>query len=128
MKTILVIEDNPVNLELVTDLLEVAGYDVLQSLSAEEGIVQARAALPNLILMDVRLPGMDGLTATGILKSDDATRAIPVIALTAQAMKGDEEEALAAGCDAYLSKPIDTRELPKVIARVLGDRGDSAGG
>lgn len=119
MKTILVIEDNPVNLELVTDLLEVAGYDILQAGTAEEGIDTARSAQPDLILMDVRLPGMDGLTATGILKSEDATRHIPVIALTAQAMKGDEEQALASGCDAYLSKPIDTRELPKVIGRVL---------
>jgi CheY-like chemotaxis protein len=119
MKTILVIEDNPVNLELVTDLLEVAGYEILQAGSAEDGIDQARSARPDLILMDVRLPGMDGLTATGILKGGEATRDIPVIALTAQAMKGDHEEALAAGCDAYLSKPIDTRELPKVVARVL---------
>ncbi|MES2460341.1 MAG: response regulator [Armatimonadota bacterium] len=122
MKTILVIEDNPVNLELVTDLLEIAGYEILQAMSAEEGIEQARGAQPDLILMDVRLPGMDGLSATRILKSDAATQHIPVIALTAQAMKGDEEEALAAGCDAYLSKPIDTRALPQVIARVLEEK------
>jgi CheY-like chemotaxis protein len=120
MKTILVVEDNPVNLELVTDLLEVAGYAVLQAGSAEDGIDQARTAQPDLILMDVRLPGMDGLTATGVLKSEAGTRHIPVIALTAQAMKGDEEQALAAGCDGYLSKPIDTRELPKAIAGMLG--------
>lgn len=119
MKKILVIEDNPVNLELVTDLLEVAGYEILQASSAEEGIETARADNPDLILMDVRLPRMDGLTATGILKADAATRHITIIALTAQAMKGDEQRALEAGCDAYLSKPIDTRELPRVIARML---------
>ncbi len=119
MKKILVVEDNPVNMELVTDLLEIAGYEILQASTAEEGIETARATQPDLILMDVRLPGMDGLSATSILKKADDTRHIPVIALTAQAMKGDEERALEAGCDAYLSKPIDTRALPGAIAEVF---------
>lgn len=120
------VEDNVVNLELVTDLLEVAGYEILQAASAEEGIETALTTHPDLILMDVRLPGMDGLTATSILKAEASTRHIPIIALTAQAMKGDEERALEAGCDAYLSKPIDTRELPKAIARILNETSQEA--
>lgn len=115
-KTVLVIEDNPMNMELVTDLLEAAGYQVRQARSAEEGIRLVRAEHPSLILMDFSLPGMDGLSATAVLKSDPATRDIPIIALTAHAMKGDEEKARAAGCAAYITKPIDTRTFPKTIA------------
>lgn len=116
-KTVLVIEDNPMNMELVTDLLEAAGYQVHQARSAEEGIRLVRAEHPSLILMDFSLPGMDGLSATAVLKSDPATRDIPIIALTAHAMKGDEEKARAAGCAAYITKPIDTRTFPKTIAQ-----------
>ncbi len=122
-ETVLVIEDNPLNMELVTDLLEAAGYCVRQARTAEEGIRLVRTERPRLILMDFSLPGMDGLSATAVLKSDPATREIPVIALTAHAMKGDEEKARAAGCVAYITKPIDTREFPKTIAQFLQSAG-----
>lgn len=124
-ETILLVEDNPVNMELAADLLELAGYVVLQAPSAEEAIAKARVAQPRLILMDVSLPEVDGLTATKALKEDPVTKAIPVIALTAHAMKGDEETALAAGCDGYLTKPIDTRTFADSVARFLA--GDTNG-
>jgi CheY-like chemotaxis protein len=99
--------------------LEVAGYKVLQAETAETGIEMARAEAPDLILMDIGLPGMDGLTATGILKQDQLTKDIPIIALTSHAMKEDKEKVLAAGCDGYITKPIDTREFPKLVAHFL---------
>ena len=116
---ILVVEDNPVNRELTADILGAAGYTVLQAENAERGIALARVERPALILMDVRLPGMDGLSATEILKEETETREIPVVALTAHAMKGDEEKALAAGCEGYITKPIDTRALPREVAGFL---------
>ncbi len=122
-ETILIVEDNPLNLELATDLLEAAGYSVRQAGTAEEAIRTAKAALPTLILMDVSLPGMDGLDATRALKADPATRSIPVIALTAHAMKGDEEKAREAGCEGYITKPIDTRAFPATVARFLASGG-----
>ncbi len=120
---ILIVEDNPMNLELATDLLEAAGYVVIQAGTAEEGIKLARDEFPDLILMDVGLPGMDGLEATGVLKQDPATKDIPVIAITAHAMKGDEEKALAAGCAGYITKPIDTRAFPKMVTRFIESAG-----
>ena len=116
---ILVIEDNPVNMELATDLLEIAGFTVLQADNAEKGIELAKSEMPGLILMDIGLPVMDGLAATALLKSDAATRHIPVVALTAQAMKGDQEKAMDAGCDGYITKPIDTREFPRRVAQYI---------
>ena len=116
---VLIIEDNPLNMELAADLLEVDGYEVLQATTAERGIQLARSLLPDLILMDTSLPGMDGLQATQILKSDASTQHIPVISLTANAMKGDEQTALAAGALAYVTKPIDTRTFVKDISRFL---------
>lgn len=116
---VLIIEDNPLNMELAADLLEVDGYEVLQATTAERGIQLARSLLPDLILMDTSLPGMDGLQATQILKSDASTQHIPVISLTANAMKGDEQTALAAGALAYVTKPIDTRTFVKHISRFL---------
>lgn len=116
---ILIIEDNPLNMELATDLLSAAGYEVLQATTAERGIQVAMSLLPDLILMDTSLPGMDGLQATKVLKTDSATRHIPVISLTAHAMKGDEETALAAGALAYVTKPIDTRTFVKTVAAFL---------
>jgi CheY-like chemotaxis protein len=116
---ILVIEDNPLNLELVRALLQKLGYVVLDSGTAEEGIERAKAEQPHLILMDVNLPGMDGLTATTMLKAEPATRHIPVVALTAHAMKGDDQRVQTAGCDGYMTKPIDTRSFPAVVARFL---------
>src|SRR5512132_1609438 len=106
MATILVVEDNPTNMTLAVYVLESAGHVVLTATDAEAGLTLARSALPNLILMDIQLPGMDGLEATAHLKDDVTTKAIPVIALTALAMKGDEERIRAAGCDGYIAKPM----------------------
>lgn len=120
---ILIVEDNQLNLELATELLKSSGYAVLQARSAEEGLRLAREQRPDLILMDVRLPGMDGLSAVRVLKQDPDTRPIPTVAMTAQAMRGDEEAARTAGFDAYVTKPIDTRALPNTVARLLAGRG-----
>jgi CheY-like chemotaxis protein len=113
---VLVVEDNLLNLELVTDLLEASGHIVYQTRTAEEGLRLAQKALPDVVLMDLSLPGMDGLAATKALKADPATVHLPVIALTAHTMKGDEEEALNAGCNGYLSKPINTRTFVTQVA------------
>ena len=121
MSRVLIVEDNPANLKLASFLLQSAGYTVLIATNAESGVALAKSELPNLILMDIQLPGMDGLEATGLLKSDERTRLIPVIALTALAMKGDEERILAAGCDGYIAKPLDYKEfLAKVARRLAG--------
>lgn len=120
---ILVVEDNPLNLELVRDLLELGSYVVVSATDAEEGLVMARTELPELILMDIGLPGMDGLTATRRLKEDPATQQIPVVALTAHAMKGDQEKAQAAGCAGYLTKPVDTRTFVQQVRGFLNGSG-----
>ena len=119
MATILIVEDNPDNMTLVVFLLQSAGHTVLSAVDAEAGLTLARDERPNLILMDIQLPGMDGLEATALLKRDDATRAIPVIALTALAMKGDEERIRAAGCDGYIAKPMDVQDFLATIAAQL---------
>jgi two-component system cell cycle response regulator DivK len=119
MAKILIVEDNPANMTLATFLLESVEHEVLSAIDAESGLTIARTAKPDLILMDIQLPGMDGLQATGILKKDDATRAIPVIALTALAMKGDEERIRAAGCDGYIAKPLDYKQFLASIAEKL---------
>jgi two-component system, cell cycle response regulator DivK len=106
MAKVLIVEDNPANMALAIFLLQSAGHNVLSATDAEAGLTMARDEQPNLILMDIQLPGMDGLEATAQLKREEATRAIPVIALTALAMKGDEERIRAAGCDGYIAKPI----------------------
>ncbi|MBM3459244.1 MAG: response regulator [Armatimonadetes bacterium] len=118
-RPILIVEDNQLNMELTTDVLEAAGYQVQQAYSAEDGLTLARIEPPALVLMDVSLPGMDGLTATWLLKQDPRLRRIPVIALTAHAMTGDRERMLDSGCDGYLPKPIDTRTLPQSIEAFL---------
>lgn len=120
MKTILVIEDNAANLKLAAFILEQAGYAVLDAIDAEAGVTLARSALPDLILMDIQLPGINGLDATAILKGDPATSRIPVIALTALAMMGDEARIRAAGCDGYVAKPMRYQELLSTIAEQLG--------
>jgi two-component system cell cycle response regulator DivK len=112
---ILVIEDNPLNLELATDLLEANGFNVSSARSAEEGLRMAREILPDLVLMDVSLPGMDGLCATKDLKADPLTRHLIIVGLTAHAMKGDEAIARDAGCDGYLTKPINTRTFVATV-------------
>lgn len=116
---VLVVEDNKANLELATDLLEVAGFEVLQAPTAEIGIDLARSQIPDLIVMDIGLPGMDGLEATRILKADAVTQSIPVLATTSHAMTGDQAKALAAGCDGYLTKPINTRTFADTVIRFL---------
>lgn len=119
---VLVVEDHESNMELATDVLELAGYQVLQAFDAEEGIELAKREKPDLIVMDVGLPGMDGLEATRLLKADPATQHIPVLASTSHAMKGDRERILAAGCDAYISKPIDTRGFARIVADLIAGR------
>ena len=121
-KRILIVEDNALNLELATEVLGAHGYTVLQARTAEEGLRLARSNRPDLILLDVRLPGMDGLAAVRTLKEDVRTSAIPTVAMTAQAMTGDEAEARLAGFDAYVTKPIDTRTLPRLVTRLLAPR------
>ncbi len=122
MAKILIIEDNPTNMSLAVFLLESIGHTVLTADDAEAGLTLARSELPNLILMDIQLPGMDGLEATALLKKDELTRAIPVIALTALAMKGDEERIRGAGCDGYIAKPMRYQELRATIAAQLDAR------
>lgn len=119
MPRVLVVEDNPANMTLATFLLESVGHTVLTARDAEAGLAVAREQQPDLILMDIQLPGMDGLQATGLLKQDEATRAIPVIALTALAMKGDEARIRAAGCDGYIAKPLAYREFLATISAHL---------
>jgi two-component system cell cycle response regulator DivK len=119
MAKVLIIEDNAANMTLAMFLLESVGHTVLSATDAETGLTLARDEQPNLILMDIQLPGMDGLQATSVLKRDQATRAIPVIALTALAMKGDEERIRAAGCDGYIAKPMRYQDFLKTVAEQL---------
>lgn len=112
---VLVIEDNSSNMKLVVRLLEREGYDVFQAMEAESGLKIAKLELPELILLDMQLPGMDGLTALSHLKEDKLTREIKVIALTAFAMDGDRESYLLAGCDEYMSKPINYKDFLKMV-------------
>ena len=119
MARILVVEDNAANLTLATFLLQRMGHTVLSATDAESGLAIATAEVPDLILMDVQLPGMDGLQATVLLKASDVTRAIPVIALTALAMKGDEARIRAAGCDGYIAKPMRYQEFLATITAHL---------
>ena len=113
---ILVVDDNPTNLKLVCDILEFDGYGLEQALDAEEALIKTISTLPDLVLMDIGLPGMDGLELTRLLKADERTKHIPVVALTAFAMKGDDQKAFDAGCNGYITKPIDTRQLLEQVA------------
>lgn len=119
---ILIVDDNATNLKLVAYLMKANGYTVDTALDAEAAIVAIRNNRPDVILMDIQLPGIDGLELTRRLKADPATRDIVIVAVTAYAMKGDQAKALAAGCDDYITKPIDTRALPETIARHLAKR------
>lgn len=119
MARVLIVEDNPANMTLAVFLLQSAGHTVLTATDAETGLTLARAEQPDLVLMDIQLPGMDGLEATAVLKRSAATRAIPVIALTALAMKGDEQRIRAAGCDGYIAKPLAYKEFLATIAAHL---------
>ena len=123
MAKVLIVEDNPANMSLAVCLLKSAGHTVLNAADAEAGLTLARDEQPHLILMDIQLPGMDGLQATALLKGDDATSAIPVIALTALAMKGDEERIRAAGCDGYIAKPLAYKEFLATVSAQLSKSG-----
>jgi two-component system cell cycle response regulator DivK len=126
MLRILVIEDSPVNMALTVAILENAGHRVLQADRAMTGIELARTEQPDLILMDIQLPDVDGLTATRLLKSHPRTADIPVIALTAFAMKGDEDDTRAAGCDGYVTKPVRYKDFLAEVDRVMRRRGEPA--
>ncbi|MBI2406830.1 MAG: response regulator [Gemmatimonadetes bacterium] len=116
---VLVVEDTPLSLELITEVLEHAGHTVLAATTAADGLLLAKTALPDVVLMDIRLPGMDGLEATRQLRQDPALQHMPVIAITAQAMRGDDTAAIAAGCDAYISKPINVATIAADVVRVV---------
>ena len=124
-ETILVVEDNPLNMELVSDILEAHGYEVRQAVNGKEAVQEVETQIPDLILMDIQLPGLDGLTVTGIIKDKPETVHVPIIALTAHAMRGDEQKAREAGCDGYISKPIDTRSLPQTVRQFLDAASES---
>ena len=117
--TILVVDDNPTNLKLVADVLGFEGYRIHTATDAKQAQELVRRSPPDLILMDIGLPDMDGLALTRELKSNQETSQITIVALTAFAMKGDQEKAIAAGCDGYIIKPIDTRAFPKQVAELL---------
>ncbi|MBI4574369.1 MAG: response regulator [candidate division NC10 bacterium] len=121
VKRILLIEDNAVNRRLAQFLLKSQGYEVWEVTSAPEAFAALKERRPDLILMDIQLPGMDGLTATKQLKEDPATRDIPVLAVTSYAMKGDEAKAFEAGCSGYVTKPIDKKLFLETVAKVLTD-------
>ncbi len=116
---ILIVEDTEKNLKLVRDLLQFKGYRTLEARTAEEGIALARAHLPDLILMDIQLPGMDGVAALQHLMAEPSTAAVPVVALTAFAMSGDRERLLDAGFKGYIAKPINVREFPEQVRQFL---------
>jgi len=120
MIRVLIVDDNPTNLKLVTFLVKSFGHEVDTATDADTTLEALGARRPDVILMDIQLPGIDGLVLTQQLKADPETRGIAVVALTAYAMKGDREKALAAGCDDYMTKPIDARTLREVIARYAG--------
>jgi CheY-like chemotaxis protein len=125
---ILVIEDNDKNLKLVRDLLQLRAYQVLEAQTAEQGLALAAERTPDLVLMDIQLPDLDGVTALGRLRAEPTTSTIPVVALTAFAMKDDRERFLAAGFDGYLAKPIDIRALPDQVRAFIERRRSPAAG
>jgi len=127
MARVLVVEDNPANMKLTTLILHSAGHSVLGAVDAETGLRVARDEQPDLILMDIQLPGMDGLVATAILKEDSDTAHIPIVALSALAMKADAERSQTAGCDAYIVKPLRYKELYAVMERLLEQSQPPAG-
>jgi CheY-like chemotaxis protein len=119
---ILLVEDNPMNRRVAQFILKSQGYTVLEARDGQEALELLKTHLPDLILMDLQLPGLDGFTVTRIIKQDAATKGVPIVALTAYAMKGDAERALEAGCDGYITKPIDPDEFPQTVARYLQNR------
>ena len=125
-QTVLIVDDNAANMKLLSYMVNALGHRVLMAANAEEALQCLETERPQLILMDIQLPGMDGLELTRRLKADPIHRRIWIVAVTASAMKGDEEKALEAGCDGYITKPIDTRSLPRVLASYL-ERDDAEG-
>ena len=120
MSLILIVEDNEKNMKLVRDVLQVKGYATLEAGTAEHGLAIAAERKPDLILMDIQLPGMSGIQALSVLRADPRTKQIPVIAVTASVMQQDRKQITDAGFDAYLGKPLDLKEFLKTVARVLG--------
>jgi CheY-like chemotaxis protein len=116
---ILLVDDNPINLKLASEVLTAGGYRTVTAADAEEARELLDTLLPDLILMDIALPGMDGLSLTKLIKAEPRLRHVPVVALTAYAMRGDDLKAVAAGCDGYISKPIDTRILVEQVAAII---------
>jgi len=123
-KKILIVEDNPQNMRVARMSVRSHGYSLLEATNGDEALEKAVRDKPDLIIMDIQLPKMSGLEVTERLRQMPGFRSIPIIAVTAHAMRGDKERAIAAGCDAYLSKPINTRELPKVVAQMLSRQKD----
>ncbi len=118
-KRVLIVDDDPKSLKMVSDLLRRFSYEVIGARDGEQGLRLAHSEMPGLILMDIMLPKIDGLEAARILKSDPSTKNIPIVALTAYAMKGDMERTLEAGCDGYIAKPIDIKNLLKTVRQFL---------
>ena len=119
LKKILIVEDNPTNLRLIRMVLRSKGYSVLEATDGEEALLVAIEGRPDLIVMDIQLPKMDGLEVTKRLRQTSYFRRVPIIALTASAMEGDREKIIAAGCDEYISKPVNTRRFPLLVAEML---------
>lgn len=119
-KTVLIVEDHDLNRKLFNDLLRAQGHDTMEATDGKEALALVREHRPNLVIMDIQLPGISGLEVTKMMKADEELKGIPVIAVTAFAMKGDKETMLAGGCDAYISKPISAAEFVGTVARILG--------
>jgi CheY-like chemotaxis protein len=119
LATILIVDDNPTNLKLAADVLEYEGHTIARARDAKEAQEVLKHTQPNLILVDIQMPGMDGLTLTRLLKGNPSYQHIPIVALTAFAMKGDEDKAREAGCSSYITKPIETRKFPGQVAEIL---------
>jgi len=118
-RVVLIVEDDPKNLKLIRDLLQIRGYTTLEATDGKQGVDMARAKMPDLILMDIQMPVMDGFEAISILKADPVTKSIPIIALTAFAMQGDREKCMEAGCNDYITKPLDTRAFVTKVKEYL---------
>lgn len=121
-KNVMVVEDNEKNRKLMRVVLNAKGYNVIEATTGEEALNLLKEQTPDIILMDIQLPGIDGLTLIRQIKADASKKDIPIIAVTAHAMKGDEQKIMDSGCDAYVSKPIDTRELPVTVEKYLKNK------
>ncbi|EPG72525.1 putative polar-differentiation response regulator DivK [Leptospira fainei serovar Hurstbridge str. BUT 6] len=118
---VLIVDDNPTNLKLACNVLKSAGFEIISAIDAEDTLHNLEMFLPDIILMDIELPGMDGLTLTKLLKENNKTKHIPIVALTSYAMKGDQEKAFQSGCIGYITKPINTRIFPSQVIGFLGN-------